>query len=92
MSYLVEKSDINILKKQIDVSDSKAIKLLKKYSGDITECVLDHYKFSESELVNEQKSENQEKIEKLRLICDEREKIFVKEIEKLKLEESNLKK
>lgn len=92
MTYLVKKSDINLLKNQIDVSDSKAIKLLKKHLGDITECVLDHYKFIEKESVIEEKSENQLKIEKLRSICDKREKIFVKEIEKLKIEESNSKK
>ena len=36
MSYLVEKSDINIFKNQIDVSDSKAIKLLKKQIAEET--------------------------------------------------------
>ena len=47
MSYTIVDKDIKLLKTQIDISDSDARNLLIKYNGDIVECVLDSYNFTD---------------------------------------------
>ena len=79
---------IKELKKQINISDNSAKKLIKKHNGDLVQCILDSYNFKENIINNDDKYNNLEnndpskKCYELRKIMDEKDQIFTNVIEK----------
>ena len=70
--YIVNPTDIDNLKKQIDINDDDARILLIKNNGNLVECVLDSYNFKDNISFKQEKTKFQE----LRKIVDEKNKVF----------------
>jgi hypothetical protein len=88
-NYKISDIDVNMLLKQIDVPRRKAIDLLVKHKGDIMNCILDSYEYTEKSVECEETDLHIKNIKKLRLIADEKDSILEK---KIKTKEIKIKK
>ena len=70
-NYSVNPTDIENLKKQIDINDEEAIILLKKHQGNLVECVLDSYNFVDKII-----TKKSDKYDELREIVNEKNKVY----------------
>ena len=78
--------DLEILKKQIEISKNEGIKLLKKNNGDISKCILEFYDYKDVIDKNpyEDRCDNdpKKKLFELRKILDEKDAFFTEMMEK----------
>ena len=84
MSNYIDEEDVKILMEQGNISREESKKLLKKYLGDIVECLLHVNKYIENKKGREKELEdkisevkiNDENLLNYRNIIDEKEKIY----------------
>lgn len=69
----ISKDDVLALKKQIDITDEDAKKLIIKHKGDLVECVLDSYNFKDT--ISDKKKKKDE-LSEIRNIVDEKNKLY----------------
>jgi hypothetical protein len=81
MTYIPNDEEIKMLLKQTSLTKNEANNLLIKYSGDITECILETFEYVKPDITEDTNDEVKDKLLEFRKILDEKDTIFCKILE-----------